>query len=235
MAQMAEEQKKMNDPATQAQMKEMEEKMNDPEFKKMMESNPQMKAQMEAAMKMMQGGGDMNSMLPKSVVVKMKNQNATMVSDGMYKMETLYLHDKNTSYKINREAKTYSVFPEYKEDPNNKVDVKVTKTSETAKILDYTCTKYVVDISAKGHTMQQHVWATTAIKDFDFKALASQRSGNNEYTMYFKEIDGVPLKTEMNTSQGKMSMECTEIKKQSLSSSDFSIPSGYKEVPFSVF
>ena len=46
----------MNDPATQAQMKEMQEKMNDPEFKAMMESNPQLKAQMEAAMKMMQGG-----------------------------------------------------------------------------------------------------------------------------------------------------------------------------------
>ena len=53
---MAEAQKKMNDPATQAQMKEMQEKMNDPEFKAMMESNPQLKAQMEAAMKMMQGG-----------------------------------------------------------------------------------------------------------------------------------------------------------------------------------
>ena len=43
-AKMDAAQAKMNDPATQAQMKELKEKMNDPEFKKMMESNPQMKA-----------------------------------------------------------------------------------------------------------------------------------------------------------------------------------------------
>jgi hypothetical protein len=39
----------------------------------------------------------------------------------------------------------------------------------------------------------------------------------------------------MTTPQGKMSMEVTEIKKQSLPASEFVIPSGYKEVPFSVF
>ena len=41
---------------------------------------------------------------------------------GMMKMETLYLKDKNTSYKIDREAKTYSPIPPPKEDPNNKME-----------------------------------------------------------------------------------------------------------------
>jgi len=235
-AQMEQAQQKMNDPDAQAQMKEMEEKMNDPEFKKMMESNPQLKAQMEAAMKMMKGG-DVNAMTGNSFVVKIKNQNMAMVMSGvMINMETLYLHEKNTSYKIDRSAKTYSPMPvSQNEDPNNKVEVKVTKTGETAKVLDYTCTKYIVDITSKGQTMQQVVWSTTAIKDFDLKSLAKQRTGNNQYRLFYEQIEGVPLKTEMSAPQGKMSMEATEIKRQSLPASDFVIPSGYKEVPFSVF
>jgi len=235
-AQMEQAQKQMNDPATKAQMKEMEEKMNDPEFKKMLESNPQMKAQMEAAMKMMQGGGDVNSAMPSRFVVKIKNQDMAMSMDGgMFKMETLYLHDKNASYKIDRAAKTYSPMPAHTEDPKNKTEVKVTKTGETAKILDYTCTKYIVDITGQGHTIQQFVWSTTALKDFDLKSLAKQRAGNNQYRIFYEQIDGVPLKTEMNTPQGKMSMEATELKRQSLPASDFVIPSGYKEVPFDMF
>jgi len=232
-AQMEEAQKKMNDPAMQAQMKEMQEKMDDPEFKKMMEANPQLKAQMEAAMKMMQGGGDVNSMMPKAFVIKIKNENALTFMDlGMMKMETLYLKDKNASYKIDRAAKTYSAFPPPKEDPNNKMDVKVTKTGETGKVLDYTCTKYIVDIKTKDLTMQQFVWTTTAIKDFDLKSLARQRMGSNtQQSMFYEQLEGVPLKSEMVTPQGKMVMEVSEIKKQSLPSADFAIPTNFKEVP----
>src|SRR6187549_1463834 len=66
-AQLEQAQKQMNDPATQAQMKQMMEKMNDPQFKAMMESNPQLKAQIE---KMMQNGfpTDMSSMFPKELI-----------------------------------------------------------------------------------------------------------------------------------------------------------------------
>jgi len=234
-AQMEEAQKKMNDPATQAQMKEMEEKMNDPQMKAMMESNPQMKAQMEAAMKMMKGGGDLSSMMPKGFTVKMKNQNVLTAMDGgmLGNIETLYLNDKKTSYQINREAKTYSAFPESSPEQikdTEKVDVKVTKTSETTKVLGYTCTKYIVESKTQGNTMQQHFWTTTAIKDFDFKSLAKQRMGNGQQSFFYEQIEGVPLKMEMMMPQGKMVMEVTDLKKQSLSSADFAIPSGYKEV-----
>lgn len=51
-AQMEQGMQQLNDPATQAKMKEMQEKMNDPQMKAMMEANPQMKAQIENAMKM---------------------------------------------------------------------------------------------------------------------------------------------------------------------------------------
>ena len=89
-ARMDEAQERMNDPATQAQIKEMREKMNDPQFKAMLESNPQMKAQMEQMLKMSEGGAD-NSYMPKNMVVKIKNQNTLTKLEGgiMGPMEVL--------------------------------------------------------------------------------------------------------------------------------------------------
>src|SRR5687767_10106279 len=152
-AQMEAAQKKMNDPATQAKMKEMQAKMNDPEFKKMMDANPQLKAQMEAMAKM-SGGGDLNSMMPKSMEVRVKNQNALTKMDGgiMANMEILYLNDKATSYRIDRQSKTYSVLPAGDTHETHKPEVKVTKTSETLKVLNYTCTKYLVESTLNGKT-----------------------------------------------------------------------------------
>jgi hypothetical protein len=42
-------------------------------------------------------------------------------------------------------------------------------------------------------------------------------------------IEGIPLRVEMKIPQGNMTMEATDIKKQSLPASDFAIPAGFKE------
>src|SRR5260221_14652745 len=70
-AKMEEGMKKMNDPAAQARIKEMQAKMNDPQMKAALDANPQMKAQMENAMKMMAGGG-MNLIIPQGVLIQIK-------------------------------------------------------------------------------------------------------------------------------------------------------------------
>jgi Domain of unknown function (DUF4412) len=230
-------QKKMNDPETQAQMKALQEQMNDPQMKAMMDANPQMKKQMEAALKMAQGGGDVNSMMPKGMTTKIKNENVVTTMEGgfMGNMEILYLKDKNTSYSIDREAKTYSIMPQNSGDDasDKKLDVKVTKTNETTKVLNYPCTKYIVEMTNnEGNTLKQFIWTTTAIKDFDLKSLSHQRMGsNNQMALFYEKIEGVPMRVEMPNPQGRMLMEMTEYKKQSLSSADFTIPSGFKEVP----
>ena len=228
-AKMDAAQQKMNDPAAQAQMKELKEKMNDPEFKKMMESNPQMKAQMEQMMKMAEGGGDMSSIMPKAIVIKIKDQNTLTHMDGgmMGNIDVLYLKNKNTTYKIDREAKTYSVMST--SDTMKLQDVKITKTSETAKILNYTCTKYIAESTVQGQPVQQIFWTTTGIKGLDMKSLARQRMGNNQQTMFYEKIDGVPLKIEMKQPQMGMTMEVVEVKNQSLPSSDFTLPKDFKE------
>lgn len=227
-AQMEEAKKKANDPANQAKMKEMQTKMNDPQFKALMEQNPQMKAQMEAAMKMMQGG-DMNAMMPSGIVVKMKGANTlTSIQGGiMDKTDMLHVADKDVTYTINHATKTYMVAKHNNvEQPKSP---KITKTSDTQKILGYTCTKYVVEQTGHdGKPVTTNYWATTEIKDVDLKALAKQQAGQGQ-SMIFAEIDGVPLKIEMMMPQGNMTMECTEFKRESVPASTFALPSGYSE------
>lgn len=234
-AKMAEAQKKMSDPANQARMKEMEAQMNDPQFKAMMEANPQVKAQMEAAMKMMQGGGDFNSIIPKGFILEMKGGNTLTKMEGgmMDKMEILYLKDKKQSYQLDRSAKTYSVLPTSNDQAEKGPEVKVTKTTEKTKILNYTCTKYIVETTLNGKPTTQVLWATTEIKDMDFKSLAQQRVANQQ-AFYADKVDGVPLKIEMTMPEGKVTIQVTTINRQTLSAANFAIPAGFKEVPMNI-
>ncbi len=229
---MEESQALLNDPATQAKMKEMEKQMNDPQFKAMMEANPQMKSQMEKALKMAQGG-TMDSMIPTSFMVKIKGNNSLAQMEGgiMGGMEILNLTEKNQSYSIDRTNKTYTVLPQQTtESSKTKPDVKVTKTNETTKILNYLCTKTIVEITQNGTTMKNYYWTTTEIKGLDLTSLSKQRIGRGNQSMYYKEIEGVPLKMEMTMPEGSMTMEVKEIKKESLSATLFEVPSDFKEV-----
>ena len=231
-AEMEKSQKTMNDPANQEKMKKMQEQMNSPEMKAMMESNPQMKARMESAMKMMQGG-DMGSMMSKGFTIETKDNNSlTKMNGGMMSMDLLYLREKNQGYMLDRTAKTYRVMSSSGNPGQKRDSVKhtVTKTTETMKILNYTCTKYIVTMTTeKGSTINQVFWTTTEIKGLDMKSLSRQRMGNSGQSMYLEGIDGVPLRIEMGTEQMNMIMEVTEIKKETLPASDFVIPADFKE------
>jgi hypothetical protein len=228
-AQMEEAEKRMNDPGTQAQMKQMQERMNDPQMKAAMESNPQMKAHMEAMMRAQSGGP--GAMMPTGFTLKIKNGNTLSVMEGgmMAGNETLYLKDKDQTYLINTANKTYTVLPQNSGATNKPpADVKVRKTTETQKILNYTCTKTIVTVTDKGKSIDQIFWTTSEIKDFDLKSLSSQRAGNGQ-SMYYENLEGVPLKMEMTMPQAKMIMEVKEIKKETLSNSVFEIPAGFTE------
>ncbi|MCI0750501.1 MAG: DUF4412 domain-containing protein [Flammeovirgaceae bacterium] len=229
-AKMEEGQKMTHDPANQAKMKEMKEKMNDPQFKAMMESNPQMKAQMESMMKMSEGGG-MNSMMPTGFTVKIKNGNTLTSMEGgmMANNETLYKKDKNQTYFLNKGNKTYTVLNQGNQASGHmQGEVKITKTAETQKILNYNCSKTIVTITDKGKSIDQIFWTTTEIKDLDLKSLAKQRMGAGQ-SMFYENIEGIPLKIEMTMPQAKMIMVVTEIKKEAVSTATFEIPSDFTE------
>jgi len=229
-AQIEEAKKKAADPANQAKMKEMQAKMNDPQFKAMLDSNPQMKAQMEAMMKII-AGGDMSSMMPSGIVIKLKGGNSlTSIQGGlMDKNDVLYLSDKDVTYTINHPAKSYVIMAKSTGPSTSDRKPKVTKTSETATILGHTCTKYLIETPGlDGKSITTNYWATTEIKDIDMKALAKQHMAKDQ-TFIYPEVDGVPLKMEMMMPQGTMTMEVAEIKKSSIPASDFTLPAGYAE------
>ena len=219
---------KMSAPAQQEQMAELKKQMENPQMKAMMESNPQLKAQMEKMMSANLSSG--GNMMPTGFTIKSKNGNTLTAMEGgmMRDMEILYLHDKNQSYRLNRNNKTYAII---KSDPsqNSKPEVSVTKTGMTTKVLNYTCTQYFVKITTPETTVNQVFWNTTEIKDLDFKSMRQQRMGNGN-SMYYEGMEGVPLKIELTTPQGKMTMEATEIIRSGLNDSDFKIPLDYKEV-----
>ena len=227
-AKAEEAKKKANDPANQARIKEMQAKMNDPQFKAMLESNPQMKAQVETLMKSMVAG-DMSSMMPTGVTIKLKGGNSLISIQGgmMDKNDALYLADKDQTYAINNPAKSYMVMKKNTTTtPHEKP--KITKTSETAKIMGYNCTKYLIEQNGPdGNSMKINYWTTTEIKDIDMKSLAKQQMGNQ--SLIYADVEGVPVKIEMAMPQGLMVMEMTDIKKESLPASDFTVPAGYTE------
>jgi hypothetical protein len=223
-----------------AEIKKLEEQLNDPQFKKQMEANPQLKSLMEEnlnRLKSMQGNtGGAAGFMPTGLLVKIKNgNNLIKMEGGISEMmgEILYLKEKDQSYSIRRKNKTYSVLPKGEENTNKGKgpEVKVTKTSETLKILGYTCTKYIVQVTDQGKTIHQTIWTTKEIKNFDPNGLSKMTSaGSKEAKIYLEGVEGVPLKMEIDNGEMKMAMEVIELKNTPLDASLFVIPSDYKLV-----
>lgn len=228
-AKMEEAKKKSNDPANQAKIKEMEAKMNDPQFKAMLEQNPQMKAQMDAMMKMMQGG-DLSAMLPSSIVMKLKGSNSLISIQGgiMDGNEILHIADKEETYTINHGAKTFTLMP--KQDLTSQQKPKVTKTDETQKILDYNCTKYIIETTtSEGKTVTANYWATTDLKGIDLKAIAKQQMGKDQ-SFVFPEVNGFPIRVETTLPNlGTLTIDTAEVKRGSVGNTEMQLPSGYTE------
>ena len=217
---------KANGPASQAQLKQFQEQMKDPEMKKMMESNPEMKAQMERLMKM---AGDPESMMPRGFTIKFKNMNTlTKIEGGMIEGEILYLHEGNKRYQIDREHKTYRLMPQDQAVSDEKPKYKITPTSETAKILGYTCKKYLVEEEDYGKKVKSSVWVTNEIKGLSAKNFDQGMESGGK--LYYKEIDGVPLRIEMTSDDADMVMEVVELKKESLKDSEFALPVDFGEL-----
>lgn len=228
-AKMDEAQQKLNDPATRQQLEEMKKKMDDPQFQEMLAANPQMKAQIEQMLKALEGG-NVNSMLPSGYTLKVKDQNTLAKMDGgiLGNIEILHLKNQNKSYQIDREAKTYTEMKSETPDELDAENIKITKTSETRTILNYSCTKYIAESTVEGQRFEQIFWTTTDIKGLDMKSLTNQRLGKGAQKMFYEKIDGIPLRIEIKQPQVAMTMEATGVKKQSLSASDFQIPAGFK-------
>ena len=167
-------------------------------------------------------------MMPKGMTVKIKGTNlSTMMEGGTVDGMEMLHRDGQPAVRINRKDKTYSKIPEAPE--GKQPEVTVVKTSETAKIVGYTCQKYQVTIKDQGQSITQFMWTTSEIKDVDMKAMARQRNTQGR-PIFYEKVEGFPLRIEVSVPQGSVMMEVQELKREKLLDSQFSIPEGFKEV-----
>lgn len=231
--QMAEAQAQLADPAMQAQMKQAQEAMKSPEMQAMLQANPQMKAMMEQQMaalaKAGASGDPLVGLFPKGFTLQLKGPRSLVKTEGGPTIgDVLTLADKNISYQIDRTARTYRKFAS---DPLKETAgaYKITPTSETAKVLGYTCKRHVVETTDAGEKMTYSVWATNEIKGLDAASLRRLNFGKSG-SEFMSQIEGVPLKIDAVTPQAKLFMVATSVKSESLPDSLFVLPAGFKEV-----
>lgn len=212
-------QKEMSNPENQAKMKQFEAQMKDPNFQKLLESNPQLKEQMENMMKANASGGNMmDAMMPKGSTVYIKGNTSLVKTEGGMEQEILSFNDKNESYKIMRKNKSYKKM-DSKADSAQSLVAK--KTTETATILNYKCTKYVVTDTK----MNMELWCTTDINGIDYKKFKYKNEHGG-----IRGIEGVPLKVHVKNKDIDMVNEVTEIKQTKVDASLLEIPSDFKEI-----
>ena len=187
-------------------------------------------------MKSMQGGGSPSNALLNGYTIEMKDGNSLTKVDGAMGAgvgDILHIKSTGKTYFIKNATKTYSVKPPSNNTANQGV-TKVTPTSETMQVLNYTCKKYIVTVTRDTAVRTMYMWVTKDITGFDsqsFHAL-SMSSGNSNTANALSSIDGIPLRIETEQRGHKFVMEVTEITKQSLPATDFILPADYKEVPF---
>lgn len=217
---------------------ELEVKLNDPSMQAAFQSNPYLKTMLEqqlATMKSMQGDNGVGGLVPKSFTVKMKDGNSyTQVEGGAMATagDILHLKTVDKTYYIKKSTKTYSLAPQSKPTSTTEATVTVTPTTETIKILNYTCTKYIVLFTEAGKTKTMTVWATKDLKQYSSGSFQTGGVGNPSHVSALKKIDGVPLKIEMTEQGQTVVMEVVELKNTTLAASEFILPLDYKEVPF---
>jgi len=223
--------KELSSPQNQAQIKELQKQLNDPQYKAMFDQNPQMKDMLEKQLAAMSGGGasaGINSMVPKSIEVKIKGGNSLVKTiGGMFESEILYLKDKDRTFTLDRKNKSYSSRENKPTDSQG--EFKVTKTEEFLGILTYKCRKYIIESTEKGQKITYFVWSTTDIKNIDTKQLSKIRLGRSENAAFISKVDGMPLKIQAANQDGNMTMEVTALKKELHPAELFVIPAGFTE------
>lgn len=98
-------------------------------------------------------------------------------------------------------------------------DLEIKATTETKQIAGYNCTKYTLKDKISGE--QSELWATS-----DLKIPA------NSLTSVFKEIKGVPVQFSTNARGLKSKITLKEVKEETVSEINMTIPSGYETMTF---
>jgi hypothetical protein len=217
-------QKKMKDPAMQSKVQEMEAKMSNPEQREAIQKDPKMKHEMNQTMALLKS----SALYPTGIIMRIREGNTITALEGtLVSNEVLDIKATGESFNVNRQHKTYSKIggpPRLKPNEN----VSVTKTTETATILGYRCTKYLIENKDPKKGLIQEIWTTTDFTAFDLRSFRNQKFGRNSW--YFEGVEGVPLRMVAQNDDGDVTIEAIAIEKRQQKAEDFSVPADYKEV-----
>ncbi|HZY81759.1 MAG TPA: DUF4412 domain-containing protein [Cyclobacteriaceae bacterium] len=225
LANIEQTKKEQQDSSSKIKAREIREKMADPEVARKLKADPELKKKMEAMLQVLEGAG-VDDLLPKSIEVKLKNKNSlTTVSGGPYNnYQVLYKADKDLTYFIRHDEKTYSVIANATTVPTRKFGH---KPEDKIKVLGYTCTKYFkAEMTDDLKSRMTIYWATDELKGIDIQTLAMRHMGKDKSFIY-PEIPAFPMKIVQTLNEGDMTMEVIEINKGKLSPDVFEIPAGY--------
>lgn len=186
-------------------------------------TDPTLKAAQDAM------GGMGSGLFPKGFILQIKGPRALVKTDGgLTPTEVLTLADKNLSYQIDRKAGTYQKLAA---DPLKDAvgNYKVTPTTETARILGYTCRRYRVETVGGEEKMTYAVWATNEIKGLDARTLRRLQFGKTAGSEFLSQIEGVPLRIDGVTPDAKLQVIATSVKPEVLPGTIFILPASFKE------
>ena len=237
-AKMNEAQSRMASPEMQAQLKQAQAAMQSPQMQAMMQQNPAMRAMIEKQMAALPKpgatpGGGPASMFPNKFTFKVRgSRSLVQVEGGMFPMEILSFADQHVAYRLDRAGHTYrrmSHPAESNAGPDAATQFKVTPTGETARLLGYNCKRYLVEQVGGASQTTYSVWTTKDIAGLDAKKLGDLRVSRDRGPNFMSQLDGVPLKMEINTPQAKLTMEAEAITPETLPADAFELPAGFVE------
>jgi len=222
---------------------ELEQQLKDPEMQEMLLENPTIKNSMQKRLQELKNTqasnqeGANNSIFPTSLTMYFKNNNSYTIIDGgsMAKLtgNIMYLNNSRKTYFIKDGTSTYSVINDSMVVNKNDVFISLVKTTDTLLILNYKCIKYILTKKENDEIETSFIWITKDIPNMNpaaFRALGF--TNGNLHHEAFKQMDGIPLRIELNEYGYKMTLEVTDLSKRLLPDSYFIVPPDYQQSAF---
>lgn len=168
--------------------------------------------------------------LPTKYIFKYKDGDYVINVEGTPRpIDMLWRNDKGQGFKIDPEKKAWSVILHEKADGFSVRSASIVNTGEKRNILGYECTKYVIHQADPKITLEQVYWVTLELGGLTIQKDLAHSSMGGTTTLFHKDINGMPLRIEINSPTKNILVQATSIKRELVSDSIFSIPANYKE------
>lgn len=222
---------------------ELEQQLNDPEMQYLLLENPTIKSSMQKKLrelKDIQSANQYNfnnAFFPTSLQMYFKNNNSfTRIDGGSISKLTgniLYLNNQTTTYFIKDATKTYSSITDSSVINSSDHLVSLARTTDTMRILNYRCVKYILITEENNVVETSYFWVTSELPTMNHNAFrALGFATGNIHHEAFMQVHGIPLRIEYIENGFKFKMEVSDITPKLLPETYFILPPDYQKTNF---